>query len=127
MSKEKIEIEYLLNKISVNILWNAISTPSGLSGWFADNVNINDKTYIFTWDKHEQKAKLIAYRNNLYIRFRWEEENSSKYYFEFRISADELTRDITLTITDFADEEEKNDNIDLWNKQIDNLRRAIGI
>ena len=38
MKKEKIHLEYLLNATSKNILWAAISTPTGLEDWFADKV-----------------------------------------------------------------------------------------
>ena len=36
MEKEKIHLEYLLNATSKTILWSAISTPTGLEGWFAE-------------------------------------------------------------------------------------------
>ena len=43
MKKEKIHLEYLLNATSKNILWGAISTPTGLEDWFADKVISEDK------------------------------------------------------------------------------------
>ena len=43
MKKEKIHLEYLLNATSKNILWAAISTPTGLEDWFADKVVSDDK------------------------------------------------------------------------------------
>ena len=39
-----------------------------------------------------------------------------------------MTKDISLIVTDFAeDEDEKEEGILLWDKQIENLKNAIGI
>lgn len=43
MERKKIHLEYLLNATSKSILWAAISTPTGLEGWFADRVQSDDK------------------------------------------------------------------------------------
>ena len=52
---------------------------------------------------------------------------SDDEYFEFLIQVDELTNDISLIITDFADDEEdKEDAVQLWDLQIDNLKKIIG-
>ena len=64
MKKEKIHLEYLLNATSKNILWGAISTPTGLEDWFADKVISDDKIVEFHWGKTEQrKAEIIAIRS----------------------------------------------------------------
>ena len=48
-------------------------------------------------------------------------------YFEFSIQIDEMTSDVSLIITDYAeDEDEKEEQIMLWEQQIENLKRAIG-
>ena len=47
-------------------------------------------------------------------------------YFEFNIHVEPLTGDVALIITDFADEDEVNDTIELWNKQMDILHRNLG-
>ena len=44
--KERFELEFLL-KTSPKVLDNMISTPSGLSEWFAEDVNIKDEVYTF--------------------------------------------------------------------------------
>ena len=51
MKKEKIHLEYLLNATSKNILWSAISTPTGLEDWFADKVISDDKIVEFHWGR----------------------------------------------------------------------------
>ncbi len=123
--KTKYELEYTLNT-SPNILFNRLSTPEGLSEWFADDVNLNEEKYSFVWEGTEQDAIVVQKKTNRYIRFRWEEDEED-LYFEFRIHTDELTGDVALLITDFAEEGEKDDAIDLWDTQIAELKHAIGL
>ena len=124
-SKNKYQIEFPIRS-SLRILFNQISTPSGLSEWFADNVNIKGKNYTFFWDGDEQDAELVTKKNNQSIKFRWEDEPSDTY-FEFVIQVDDITQDISLIVTDFAEDEEDEEEAKLlWNKQIEKLRQSIG-
>jgi uncharacterized protein YndB with AHSA1/START domain len=124
-SKIKYQIEFPIRS-SLRILFNQISTPSGLSEWFADNVNIKGKNYTFFWDGDEQDAELVTKKNNQSIKFRWEDEPSDTY-FEFVIQVDDITQDISLIVTDFAEDEEDEEEAKLlWNKQIEKLRQSIG-
>ena len=125
--KEKFQLEYVLNNISINILWNSISTPIGLAEWFADKVDVEDNIYTFQWGKNSQSAELIHNRTGSYMQFRWLEDDEQKTFFEFRISVVELTNDVILTITDFAEPEEKNELVDLWNNEVSKLRKAYGM
>jgi uncharacterized protein YndB with AHSA1/START domain len=124
--KYKFELEYTINT-SPDILFTRLSTPGGLSEWFADDVNLDGKIFTFFWDKTEQQAEVIMKKDNKYIRFRWLDDDDHKTFFEFKITQDELTNDVSLTITDFAEKDEKNDSIDLWDTQIAELKHAIGI
>ncbi len=127
MNKEKFQLEYNLKSVSLNLLWNIISTPSGLEEWFADKVTVSDKKYTFKWADNEQQAELIATRMNTYVRFKWLEDENEKCYFEFRILFDELTEETALVITDFAEPDEIADTKELWNKQVKDLFRSIGL
>ena len=124
--KTKYELEYTLNT-SPNILFNRLSTPEGLSEWFADNVNLRKGKYTFIWDGAEQEASVLQRKSNKFIRFQWDEDEEEDAYFEFRIHIDELTGDVALLITDFAEEDEKDDAVDLWDTQISELKHAIGL
>ncbi len=124
--KTKYELEYPINS-SPQVLFNRLSTPSGLSEWFADNVNLKSGVYTFFWGKTEHKAEVVQQKNNMCIRFRWLDDQDEQAYFEFRIIRDELTGDVSLLITDFAEEDEKNDAIDLWDTQIAELKHVIGL
>lgn len=111
---------------SVNILFMRLSTDSGLAEWFADDVIIKNKVYTFSWEGHTQAAKMIKIKRNQLIRFRWVEEINKERYFEFSIIKDEMTSDVSLFITDFAEnKEEKKEQIELWENQINNLKGII--
>ena len=126
MSKEKIFLEYPM-KGSAAMIWRYIGTAAGLSSWFADRVENFDKTFNFYWGKTEQRvAHLVAQRNGVYVKFRWDDEGMHTF-FEMRIAYNELTREHTLEITDFADKGETDDQKDLWDSQIENLRRLSGM
>ena len=126
MGKEKIYMEYPM-KGSAAMIWNYIGTAAGLSPWFADRVDNINKTFNFYWGKTEQRvAHLVAQRNGVYVKFRWDDE-SNNTYFEMRIAYNELTREHTLEVTDFADKNEIDDQKDLWDSLIENLRRQSGM
>ena len=122
--KTKYELDYTLNT-SPNFLYSRLSTPEGLSEWFADNVNLKKGKFSFIWEGAEQEASVIQKKANKFIRFQWDEDEEA--YFEFKIHTDELTGDVALLITDFAEENEKDDAIDLWDTQISELKHAIGL
>ena len=125
--KVKYEMEFEVNS-SVAVLFNMISTPSGLSEWFADDVNIKDDLFTFIWDGSVQQAKLIGKRKQESVKFQWLDdfEDGLKTYFEFTIKVDELTNDVAVIITDFADEDEMVDAKRLWSNQINDLKATIG-
>jgi hypothetical protein len=127
MKKIKFKIEYQLKSASINVLWNSIGTALGLAEWFADGVTVKDNEYIFSWEKNEQTAFLIQLKQNANICFQWEEDKATDYYFELKIDILEVTGDLALVITDFAEPSEKEDLILLWNQQIEVLRRKMGV
>ena len=121
-------IKYQLDfpiRSSVNILFSCLSTPSGLSEWFADDVNCTKNSYTFFWDGSEQEAELITVSNNYFIKFRWMDFPDDTY-FEFRIEVDEITNDVILRVTDFAEEDEVEEGKDLWTSQINTLMKNLG-
>lgn len=124
--KEKIKIEYPL-KGSAAMIWRYISTPHGLSAWFADRVEITGKRFDFHWGKTEHRvAMLIAQRNGVYVRLRWDAEDADTF-FEMRIAYNEMLREHILEVTDFSEKGETDDQRDLWNSQIEHLRRQSGM
>ena len=125
--KVKYELEFEV-KSSTSVLYNMISTPSGLSEWFADDVNIKDDTFSFFWDGASEEAKLITKKKGESVKFQWEDDidDGLKTYFELAIKVDDLTNDVALMITDFADEDEMDEAKLLWENQIADLKMVIG-
>ena len=127
MKKIKVTIEYPLNKASESILWGAIAEPLGLTEWFSDGVTVDGDEYTFSWDQHEQTAHLKQIRQGKLIRFQWEEDKDTDVYFQMEIIMHDITEEVALIITDFAEPAEMDDVIMLWNKQIENLCRKTGM
>lgn len=128
MGKEKIHMEYMLKAGSPNIVWSIISTPSGLETWFADKVSVKDKTYTFQWGKTEKReAEVTNIRSNTFIRFHWLDDEEKRSYFELRLIYNELTEDMMLEVTDWAEPDEIEDMKDLWDSEIEKMKRVSGL
>jgi len=125
--KEKYEMDFLL-KTSIKSLDNMVSTPSGLSEWFADDVNIKDDVYTFIWDGSEEEARLISKKSNSKVRWQWieDEEEGLDTYFELRYEIDPMTKSVILTLTSFAEPDEVEESRFLWEGQINQLKRKLG-
>lgn len=126
-TKVRYELEFPLNS-SPQLLFQYISTPSGLSEWFADNVNSRGEFFTFIWDGSEEKARLSAKKTDEKVKFRWidEENKDTDFYFELRILEDEITKDVSLMVTDYAAEEDLDEVKLLWESQISDLKHVIG-
>lgn len=125
--KVKIDLEFLL-KTSPKVLESMLCTPSGLSEWFADDVNIKDDVFTFFWDGSEEKARLITKKPGSKARFQWlkDEEDGNDYYFEMRIDIDDITKDVVMQVTDFAEEGEEEETQMLWEQAVSDLKRVLG-
>ena len=125
--KEKYEMEFVIHA-SPTLLFQYISTPSGLSEWFADNVNSRGELFTFIWDGSEEQAKLLSKKSGERIKFRWlvDDEEGATCYFEIRIQVDEITKDVSLMITDFAEDDEVEEGKMLWENQISSLKQVLG-
>jgi len=127
MKKEKFHIEFVFDKVSKNSLWDYFSTAAGLAEWFADSVVIDGKLFAFQWKNYINEAEVTGMSPYNYIRFHWMEDENPDTFFEFRLQKIELTGGVTLEITDFADEEEKENAAALWITQIRTLKRTLGL
>jgi uncharacterized protein YndB with AHSA1/START domain len=122
--KKKFTIEYEI-KSSPRILYTFLNEPNGLSQWFADDVSVRDQLYTFTWDDEQQKAKLVAIKENKLVRFKWIDDEP-QCFFEMEIIQDELTNDVALSVTDFATTETIGERKLIWDNQIQYLISVIG-
>lgn len=127
MSKSKFEVEFVI-QASPQLLYQYMFTPSGLSEWFADNVNSRSEKYTFFWDDSEEEALLLKKKPNEFVRFRWinGDDDQDDCYFEMRIVVDEITKDVSIVVTDFADNDEVDETKMLWESQIGDLKQVLG-
>lgn len=123
--KVKYEMEFPI-QASPSLLYQYISTPSGLSEWYADNVNSRGEYFTFIWNGSEEKAKLISKKNGERVKFRWVDDEDTSYYFELRIQVDEITKDVSIMITDYAEEDEISEGKMLWENMISDLKQILG-
>ena len=124
--KIKYEMEFPI-QASPSLLYQYISTPSGLSEWYADNVNSRGELFTFIWEGSEEKAKLVSKKSDERVKFKWLDDEDTPYFFEIRIQVDEITKDVSIMITDFAeDEDEIEEGKMLWENMISNLKLVLG-
>ncbi len=125
--KVRIELEIPIHS-SPMLLYQYISTPSGLAEWFADNVNSRGEIFNFFWDDESQKAKLVSKKTGERVKFKWLDENDKEtdYFFELKILEDEITKDVSILVVDFSEEDEIEETKQLWTNQINDLKHTIG-
>jgi uncharacterized protein YndB with AHSA1/START domain len=125
--KIRYEIEFPINS-SPQLLYQYISTPSGLSEWFADNVNSRGEFFTFIWNDSEEKARLSSKKSGEKVKFKWvdDQNKDTEYFFELNILVDEITKDVSLMVVDFAHKEEVKEAAQLWENQISDLKHVIG-
>ncbi|WP_394758038.1 START-like domain-containing protein [Flavobacterium sp.] len=126
-SKIRYELEFPINS-SPQLLYQYISTPSGLQEWFADNVNSRGEFFTFSWDDSEEKARLYSKKSGEKIKFKWMDEDNkdTEYYFEMRILVDEITKDVSLMVVDYAEHDDIEESKLLWENQVSDLKHVIG-
>ena len=130
MSKKQGRVEVVLEfpiKCSPSILFNYISSASGLQEWFAHKVTLKSRLdYVFTFDDgQELKATLLKTVNNKLVKFHFENSQPDEY-IEMEIMIDELTEDLALKVTEFCNEDEKRETEELWHAQVETLKDVMG-
>ncbi len=116
---------------SIKMLYPYISTASGLSEWFADDVNISpEKVFKFEWDNEEHKANMTSHRTNHYAHFEYLPEakgdEKDPSYFELRLEINELTQTTFIKVIDYSDFDDQEELLDLWEGLIENLKKVVG-
>jgi hypothetical protein len=124
MPRESFQLEFVL-KCSPLILWEFLTTTSGLANWFADSVDEDDGVFTFEWSGSREQARVIESVEAELFRMRWLDGPPDEY-IEFRIESSEVTRDTILFVTDFADSDELEDQRILWESQVATLASRIG-
>lgn len=132
MVKNKFVADFQINT-SRKIIFPYLSTASGLSQWFADDVTINeDKVYNFVYDGEDHFAKAVIMRNNHNVKFEFfdpsleEEDDTDRAYIEFRLDENELTQTFFLRVIDYSDSYDDEEQESIWETLIHSLKEIIG-
>lgn len=123
--KGKFTLEFLF-RVPVTLLYDFLTTPSGLVEWFAEEVDLKNDIYTFNWDGAIQRAQIVSAKLDSHIRLRWIDKGDGTY-LEFRIIPDEMTGQLALMVTDFGESEDDIVTLrQLWETQITRLMKCLG-
>ncbi|MCR9286420.1 MAG: START-like domain-containing protein [Bacteroidetes bacterium] len=124
MDRTKINLEYIF-RASPAILYTFFTTPACLVRWFCDEVDITDSIFTFVWSGSEESAELVEDIEEERIRFHFEDYEEGEY-LEFEMQRSPVTGETILTIVDYCDEDEVDDQKQLWDSQMKQLRQETG-
>lgn len=124
MAKQLYTLEFPV-RCSPVILYEFLSTPAGLSEWFADKVDERDGIFYFAWDSNVEKAEIVEAVEDKFVRYRWQGAPANEY-FEFAIDKSEITNQTILVIKDFAEKKDIKDQTLLWDHQVKDLFHRLG-
>jgi len=130
MVKNKFVADYQINA-SKKIVFQYLSTASGLEEWFADEVKINeDKNYIFNFDNEDHFARIASIRMNSHVKFEFYDpkklDDSDHSYIEFKLEENELTQTLFLKVVDYSDVYDDEELVAIWEGLILRLKEIIG-
>ncbi len=130
MVKNKFVADYQINA-SRKIVFQYLSTASGLEEWFAEEVRIDeDKNYIFHFDGEDHFAKLAVLRSNSHVKFDFFDPknpvSSDQSYIEFKLEENELTQSLFLKVIDYSNDYQEDELSAIWESMIAKLKEIIG-
>lgn len=125
MKRVSFKMEFLF-RASPSILYQFFTTPNCLIRWFCDEIDITGEVYTFTWEGADEIAELVEDKENERIRFKWEDAESDDEYLEFKFEKSPVTNETILTLTDFCDDDEIEDQKQLWESQMKQLKQETG-
>lgn len=125
MNREKVVMEFLFRS-SPAIIYQFLTTPSCLVRWFCEGVDINGKSFVFTWSGADEEAELVENVENERLRFKWLDADDPEEYLEYSMSKSPITGETILMITDYCDEGESDDTRQLWESQLAAMKKEMG-
>lgn len=125
MAREKIQMEFIL-RASPAIIYRFITSPTAIVRWFCDEVDITGEMYTFSWDGAEEQAEMLDDIEEERIRFRWLDAEDEDEYLEYKMYKSKITNETILEITDFCDDDEVQEQKDLWENQVRQLKVESG-
>ena len=132
MKKERLDLEYELRSNSPAIIWQLMSTASGLARWIADDVQMDDQTVTLAWGNplmhyDSRKLEILECVKQSHLRMRWIDEDDSEAFLEMRMLKSDLTGDFMLHIVDYALPEDIPLLHDIWDDNLERLHQSSGL
>ncbi len=124
MARKQFQLEYVIRS-SPSILYEFLAQPTNLAQWFCDFCDSQGDIFIFGWTGSYQRARQVETHDDEFVKYHWEDSDKNEF-FSFRVYKSEISNDTVLEITDFADAKEIKEQSFLWDKQIEDLKHAIG-
>jgi uncharacterized protein YndB with AHSA1/START domain len=110
---------------SPKLLYNFISTPEGLSRWFADKVDIIGDEYLFSWEGSQQSARLAEFRECEFVRYEWTDDFHEGFTLEMQINHQPVSGEAALVISDYAEASDIEFTQRWWVSQVARLQRLF--
>jgi uncharacterized protein YndB with AHSA1/START domain len=107
-------------KLSPKQLFNLVSTPDGLSKWFAEDAvyDRNREIFNFRFDSSDHLARMVSVKPNKLVKFEFLDDQGNTIadpsWTELKINTSELTNEVFLTITDYSGMSDLDDLEELW-------------
>lgn len=124
MPRKQFKLEYIIRS-SPTILFEFLTQPSNLAQWFADYCDSQGEIFIFGWGGSYQRAKQLEWVEDEFVKYHWEDSPKGEF-FSFRVYKSEISNETILEVSDFAEAKEIKEQSSLWDKQIEDLKHAIG-
>jgi uncharacterized protein YndB with AHSA1/START domain len=124
MARKQFQLEYIIRS-SPSILYEFLAQPTNLAQWFCDFCDSQGDIFIFGWNGSFQRARQVDMIEDEYVRYHWEDSQKGEF-FAFRVFKSEISDDTVLEITDYAEAKEIKEQSFLWDKQVEDLKHAIG-
>ncbi len=133
MTKHKF-IKEVEIRSSARMIYPLLSTPSGLSQWFCEQVNYTpDKNLSFLWDGQQHLANIVVQRVNKMIKYEFKKDENILHsdadpsYIEFQIDSNDLTQTTFLKVVDYSENADEEDLEELWEDLIYKLKESLGV
>ena len=130
---QKITLEYPLSTKSTRLVWDMISNAAGLQKWLADQVVEDEESMTFTWghpwtERDTKTSQILECNKYSHIRMKWDyQEEDPQAFWEIRLEPSELTGQLNMLITDYADADDIEDLRGIWDENLDRLHRVSGL
>ena len=121
---EKFSLEFHI-ETTPRLLYTLISTPEGLTRWFAHTILLEEGIFLFKWEGNEQAVRLVQAKDHEFVIYQWLEDYHKDQLLELRIETDPETEGITLVISDVAEISDVDFSKRLWNAQVGQLQRLF--